>query len=646
VRLRGLTGWIVGAAALTTAGCGAKPASTPEHAPAVASECSRVLEQVGRFEETLQLAVQEEKDRESLASALRMMRRFDRGSADLNAGLDAIAASDRALRGRIDAYRAATRELGEGAEAGAAVAESVALKMTEPLALANTASVELDHVCAPTSTDADCKTLQAVFKKAGSASASLDGGKIELIKASEAIRELHPRRAKVAAAQTHVLGALDGLVRTYGELEHATDGPRHVLEVGGERTKKAGASLRELCGKAPTGRGGEEFVTESKPDLRALTVVVSFKPPGNLAGTFERAATNATEEDEGGFYRAAAAGGFGSGFVVVRRTEQGKAVFIVTNRHVVELADHVVVTRNDGVTFRARIVYSDPHYDLAVLSLDGEDQGFDHGFDLETNGVHDEEAVVATGFPGLGHRPSYQITKGYVSNDRFELDSGGLKLAYIQHTAPIDRGSSGGPLMSESGKVLGVNTLKATGREGVAFAAPSGAVVNAVRYASSLDTRLGSAAFRKQTLRDDCLDLVAELEEKSPRLWRLAQLISTRMISEQGVDSFNAVASDDEELRKYWQEDPVDALRFAVAKRVRDEIKRDGGVAPTEMCSGLRGAESDHILTSDLVHIPIGTTALSEELSMRWEQGRWKLAHMDFAAVAPSAKAKAKARTK
>jgi S1-C subfamily serine protease len=631
--------------AVLTAGCGAKPATAPEHQSAVAGECALVMDQVGRFEETLQISVQEEKDRGSLASALRMMRRFDRGAADLNVGLEALAVHDRNLRGKVEAYRAAARELGEGAEAGAAVAESVALKMTEPLAAATSASQELDQAC--TSNDADCKALQAVFSKAGSSSASLDTGKTELIKAGQAIRELHPRRAKVALAQTHILGALDGLVRTYGEVEHATDGPRHVLEVGGEATHKAAASLRELCGKSPAQHVADEWVTGSKPDLRELTVIVTFKPPGNLTGTFERAAQDATADAEGGFYRAAAAGGFGSGFVVVRRTEKGKGVFVVTNRHVVELADHVGVTRSDGTTFRARIVYSDPHYDLAVLAIDGDDPGFDHGFDLETDGVHDEEAVVATGFPGLGHHPSYQITKGYVSNDRFELDSGGgLKLLYIQHTAPIDRGSSGGPLMNEAGKVLGVNTLKAFGREGVAFAAPSGAVVNAVRYASTLDGRLGSAAFRKQTLRDDCLDLVAELQEKTPRVWRLAQLVSTRMISEQGVDSFNAVVGGDEELRKYWQEDPVDALRFAVAERVREEIKRDGGVAATEMCSGLKAADAEHILTTDLVHIPVEVGPLTEELSMRWEQGRWKLAHMDFAAVTAPTKAKARAKAK
>jgi hypothetical protein len=46
------------------------------------------------------------------------------------------------------------------------------------------------------------------------------------------------------------------------------------------------------------------------------------------------------------------------------------------------------------------------------------------------------------------------------------------------------------------------------------------------------------------------------------------------------------------------------------------------------------------------VHIPVEVGPLTEELSMRWEQGRWKLAHMDFAAVTAPTKAKARAKAK
>jgi S1-C subfamily serine protease len=625
------------------AGCGAKPAIAPEHTAGTAEECAAVMEQVGRFEETIQLSAAEEKQRASLASALRLMRRFDRGATDLSAGLDALPVHDRTLHARVEAYGAAARELGEGAEAGAAMVEALANKVTVPLAAATTAALELDKACA--SSNPDCASLLAVLKKSSVGTNALDSTPADLVKEVAAIREVHPKRAKIALAQEHLLEAMGGLAQTLGELERDGEGPRKVLDAAGDRAKKAGEGLRELCGKAPASQATGEWISGSKQDVRDLTVIVSFQPPGGLKGTFERAAESAPA-GEGGFYRAAAAGGFGSGFVLVRRTEAGKAVFIVTNRHVVELADHAVVTRTDGKSFRARIVYSDPHYDLAVLALEGDDAGFDHGFDLETDGVHDEQSVVATGFPGLAHHPSYQVTKGYVSNDRFELDTAGLKLPYIQHTAAIDRGSSGGPLMNEAGKVLGVNTLKAFDREGVAFAAPAAAVVSAVRYASTLDARLGSAAFRRQTLRDDCLDLVAELQQKTPRPWRLAQLVSTRMIAEQGVDSFNVMADADEDLRKYWKEEPIDALRFAVAMRLKETMGKAGGVAATEMCGAPNRSDSEQILTTDRVRIPIQVGTETQDLSMRWEQGRWKVAHMDFPPSPVPAKGKAKATAK
>ena len=95
------------------------------------------------------------------------------------------------------------------------------------------------------------------------------------------------------------------------------------------------------------------------------------------------------------------------------------------------------------------------------------------GFALAATPAKDQQTVVATGFPGIIGKPSYQTTKGYVSNESFLLDDGTRPLMYVQHTAPIDPGSSGGPLTDESGKVLGVNTLKITGREAVGLAVQS-----------------------------------------------------------------------------------------------------------------------------------------------------------------------------
>jgi serine protease Do len=586
------------------------------------------MEPVGRFEERMQLAAQDEKGRGSIAAALRLMRSFDRDAADLDAELGAVGVHDRDLRGKLEGYRAAVRAVGRSSAGSASVLSAAAESMAPTLATATVAAEELDRACVRP--DAACKALEPILQGSGAGASVLDDGPELLLQAVGRIRDVHAKRAKVAAAQEQLAGAIEALAHSLAETERASTAEGHALELTGAMWKSAGAALHQYCAATPGGARSSEWVTASSSgDVRALTVVVSFKPPGSLTGDFERAAANAPQ-GEGGFYRAAAAGGFGSGFVLVRHAGSDSKAFVVTNRHVVELADHVEVTRDEGGSSRARIVYTDPHYDLAVLALEGAGPTFDHGFDLDTGGVKDEEAVVATGYPGLANHPSYQVTKGYVSNDRFELDSGDLKLPYIQHTAAIDRGSSGGPLLGEGGKVLGVNTLKAFGREGVAFAVPAAAVAGAVRYAAGLDAQLAQVSFRRQTLRDDCLDLVAELLQKEPRIERLEKLVSTRLIAEEGGDAYDAVVDGNDELAKRWEDDPVEAFRMAIALRLKDDVRRAGGVAATETCAAPNMLDYGNILTVDRVRVPIRVGVTSAELSMRWEQGRWKLAKVDF----------------
>src|SRR5690606_21053089 len=139
----------------------------------------------------------------------------------------------------------------------------------------------------------------------------------------------------------------------------------------------------------------------------------------------------------------------------------------------------------------AEVVHVDPHHDLAVLEVvpDANGRGpFERGVALETTPAADQQTVIAAGFPGMAGAPSYQVTRGYVSNRRVRRHDGDLS-TYVQHTAPTDPGSSGGPLLSERGRLIGINTLKIRGREGVAFAVPADLVVEALRAAESRPVR-------------------------------------------------------------------------------------------------------------------------------------------------------------
>jgi len=164
--------------------------------------------------------------------------------------------------------------------------------------------------------------------------------------------------------------------------------------------------------------------------------------------------------------------GQGSGFVfsVDERLLNDKA-YILTNNHVVEGADTITVTFNDGREFDAEITGTDPQSDVAVIEISGEDLpalALGDSDDLEVG-----EWVVAIGNPfGLSH----SLTVGVVS----ALGRTSLGLSdyedFIQTDAAINPGNSGGPLVNLDGEVIGINTAIASrsgGYMGIGFAIPS-----------------------------------------------------------------------------------------------------------------------------------------------------------------------------
>ena len=88
--------------------------------------------------------------------------------------------------------------------------------------------------------------------------------------------------------------------------------------------------------------------------------------------------------------------------------------------------------------------------------------------------IEEDLSIAAAGFPELANKPSWQLTRGSISNARVDVDSHERASRIIQHTASIDPGSSGGPLLLKNAEgkyeILGINTWKAFYREGVGLA--------------------------------------------------------------------------------------------------------------------------------------------------------------------------------
>ena len=165
-----------------------------------------------------------------------------------------------------------------------------------------------------------------------------------------------------------------------------------------------------------------------------------------------------------------------------RVTGQGSGFFIsadgyaVTNNHVVEHADKVQVTTDDGKIHNAKVIGTDPRTDLALIKVEGSDFPY---VKLSDNVPRIGDWVLAVGNPfGLGGT----VTAGIVSARGRDIGASAYD-DFIQIDAPVNKGNSGGPTFDTNGNVIGVNTAiysPSGGSVGIAFAIPADTVKSVV----------------------------------------------------------------------------------------------------------------------------------------------------------------------
>ena len=138
----------------------------------------------------------------------------------------------------------------------------------------------------------------------------------------------------------------------------------------------------------------------------------------------------------------------GSGFIV------DKTGFIMTNLHVVDDASRITVRLQSGAEYQAKVVGADEPTDLAILKIEaGRDLPFIKLGNSEQARIGDW--VLAIGSPfGLAQT----VTAGIISQTKRETPQASLFQKFIQTDAAINRGNSGGPLVSMSGEVIGINS--------------------------------------------------------------------------------------------------------------------------------------------------------------------------------------------
>lgn len=212
--------------------------------------------------------------------------------------------------------------------------------------------------------------------------------------------------------------------------------------------------------------------------------------------------------------------GQGSG-VIFRRDGQ-----ILTNAHVVEGAQTVRVVLADGRRFEAGLIGADRAHDIAEIRIGARNLPV---AELSERTLRVGQLVVAVGNPyGLG----WTVTSGVVSALDRELSNprGGKLEHLIQTDAPINPGSSGGPLVDTQGRVVGITTAIVPYAQGLGFAVPTATALSVLgsftsnpRKASSPTLGLGGTQTRipdwiisRNHLKNDQGILVLEIKPDSP----------------------------------------------------------------------------------------------------------------------------------
>jgi serine protease Do len=266
----------------------------------------------------------------------------------------------------------------------------------------------------------------------------------------------------------------------------------------------------------------------------------------------------------------------GSGFVI---SEDG---FIVTNNHVIEGADEVLIEFFEGFELPATIIGTDPNTDIALLKVESETPlKFVSFGDSDTARVGDW--VMAMGNP-LGQ--GFSVSAGIVSARNRALS--GTYDDYIQTDAAINRGNSGGPLFNMNGDVIGVNTAILSpngGSIGIGFSMASNVVTRVVDQLKEFgETRRGWLGVRIQDVTDDVAEALGLASAKGA----LVSDVPEGPAMEAGMQAGDVIVSfDGREV-----EDTRGLVRQVgnteVGKAVRVVVNRDGATQTLLVTLGRR----------------------------------------------------------
>jgi serine protease Do len=254
----------------------------------------------------------------------------------------------------------------------------------------------------------------------------------------------------------------------------------------------------------------------------------------------------------------------GSGFII---NEKG---IVITNNHVIQDAEDIIVRVNGDKEFKAEVIGADPLSDIAVLKLDSNEKFIPVKFG-NSDKARIGDWVIAIGNPfGFGGT----VTSGIISARNRSL---GLTRYedYIQTDASINSGNSGGPLFDLNGDVIGINTaiLGRSGSIGIGFAIPSNSAKIVIDQLVEFgETKRGWLGVRIQDVTKEIAD-VENLDE--PRGALVASVADNSPSQKAGVKAGDIILEFNGEKIKEMKELPTIVARTEVGKNVKVKIWRN-----------------------------------------------------------------------
>ena len=258
------------------------------------------------------------------------------------------------------------------------------------------------------------------------------------------------------------------------------------------------------------------------------------------------------------------ASALGSGFII-----DAKGI-VVTNNHVIQGAEDIMVTVNGEKEYEAKIIGADPLSDLAVLEIQSKDKFVPVKFgDSDKSRIGDW--VIAIGNPyGFGGT----VTAGIISARNRSIGLSRYE-DYIQTDASINQGNSGGPLFDMNGDVIGINTaiLGQSGSIGIGFSIPSNSAKKVINQLIEFgETKRGWLGVRIQNVTKEIAD-VEKLDK--PRGALVASVAENSPSDKAGIKAGDIILEFNGILIKEMKELPKIVAQTEVGKTVEVKIWRN-----------------------------------------------------------------------